>query len=357
MVLKKKLYSISASICVGLIWGGFLVSCKSKKTTEELVPMLETDYPKAYIVNGGSNTISIIDLNELSVKNIIQLTEIGRFPHHINISSDGKKLAVATPEHDFTLGHAALHNATDKKGGIAVIDTKTGSTLMKIALPNANFNAVFNVDGSEIWSASATHSGEMFIFDATNGVLKTKVALGADPSEVVFSKDGKYVFVALGESSFVYVINSQTKAIVKTIKVDAFPTNVWVGIDDKIYVENKVAQTINIIDTKTLTVVDYLDMAFMPGQIAYNQTLNELWVCQAGGNKVAYFERKNNLWSLKGTIITGNDAHAVTFSKDMKSAFVVNQKENTVSVIDANTHLKTKDISVGSLPNGIVLKE
>jgi YVTN family beta-propeller protein len=357
MVLKKKLYSISASICVGLIWGGFLVSCKSKKTTEELVPMLETDYPKAYIVNGGSNTISIIDLNELSVKNIIQLTEIGRFPHHINISSDGKKLAVATPEHDFTLGHAALHNATDKKGGIAVIDTKTGSTLMKIALPNANFNAVFNVDGSEIWSASATHSGEMFIFDATNGVLKTKVALGADPSEVVFSKDGKYVFVALGESSFVYVINSQTKAIVKTIKVDAFPTNVWVGIDDKIYVENKVAQTINIIDTKTLTVVDYIDMAFMPGQIAYNQTLNELWICQAGENKVAYFERKNNLWSLKGTIITGNDAHAITFSKDMKKAFVVNQKENTVSVIDANTHLKTKDISVGSLPNGIVLKE
>ncbi len=357
MVLKKKLYSISASICVGLIWGGFLVSCKSKKTTEELVPMLETDYPKAYIVNGGSNTISIIDLNELSVKNIIQLTEIGRFPHHINISSDGKKLAVATPEHDFTLGHAALHNATDKKGGIAVIDTKTGSTLMKIALPNANFNAVFNVDVSEIWSASATHSGEMFIFDATNGVLKTKVALGADPSEVVFSKDGKYVFVALGESSFVYVINSQTKAIVKTIKVDAFPTNVWVGIDDKIYVENKVAQTINIIDTKTLTVVDYIDMAFMPGQIAYNQTLNELWICQAGENKVAYFERKNNLWSLKGTIITGNDAHAITFSKDMKKAFVVNQKENTVSVIDANTHLKTKDISVGSLPNGIVLKE
>jgi YVTN family beta-propeller protein len=255
------------------------------------------------------------------------------------------------------LGHAALHNATNKKGGIAVIDTKTGSTLLKIVLPNINFNAVFSVDGSEIWSASATHSGEMFIYDATNGVLKTKVMLGSDPSEVVFSKDGKYVFVALGESSFVYVINSQTKAIVKTIKVDAFPTNVWTGIDNKIYVENKVAQTINIIDTKTLTVIDYLDVVFTPGQIAYNETLNELWICQAGENKVAYFERKNNLWSLKGTIITGDDAHAITFSKDMKRAFVVNQKGNTVSVIDANTHLKTKDISVGSLPNGIVLKE
>jgi YVTN family beta-propeller protein len=357
MVLKRKFHSISTFICGGLIWGGFLVSCKSKKVVEELVPLEETDYPKAYVVNGGSNTISVIDLNELSLKNIIQLTEIGRFPHHINMSTDGKKLVVATPEYDFTLGHAALHNATDKKGGIAVIETKTGSTLLKIAVPNTNFNAAFNVDGSEIWSASATHSGEMLIYDATNGVLKTKVALGADPSEVVFSKDGKNVFVALGESSFVYVINSQTKAIVKTIKVDAFPTNVWAGIDDKIYVENKVAHTINIIDTKTLTVIDYLDVVFTPGQIAYNQTLNELWICQSGENKVTYFERKNNLWSLKGTIISGNDAHAIAFSKDMKRAFVVNQKGNTVSVIDAITHLKTKDISVGSLPNGIVLKE
>jgi YVTN family beta-propeller protein len=344
-------------MCSGLIWGGFLVSCKTKKVIEEPVPVLETNYPKAYVVNGGSNTISVLDLNELSIKNIIQLTEIGRFPHHINMSVDGKKLAVAIPEYDFMLGHAALHNATNKKGGIAVIDTKTGSTLLKIVLPNINFNAVFSVDGSEIWSASATHSGEMFIYDATNGVLKTKVMLGSDPSEVVFSKDGKYVFVALGESSFVYVINSQTKAIVKTIKVDAFPTNVWAGIDNKIYVENKVAHTINIIDTKTLTVIDYLDVVFTPGQIAYNQTLNELWICQSGENKVAYFERKNNLWSLKGTIITGDDAHAITFSKDEKRVFVVNQKGNTVSVINATTHLKTKDISVGSLPNGIVLKE
>jgi YVTN family beta-propeller protein len=344
-------------MCSGLIWGGFLVSCKTKKVIEEPVPVLETYYPKAYVVNGGSNTISVLDLNELSIKNIIQLTEIGRFPHHINMSVDGKKLAVAIPEYDFMLGHAALHNATNKKGGIAVIDTKTGSTLLKIVLPNINFNAVFSVDGSEIWSASATHSGEMFIYDATNGVLKTKVMLGSDPSEVVFSKDGKYVFVALGESSFVYVINSQTKAIIKTIKVDAFPTNVWAGIDNKIYVENKVAHTINIIDTKTLTVIDYLDVVFTPGQIAYNQTLNELWICQAGENKVAYFERKNNLWSLKGTIITGDDAHAITFSKDEKRVFVVNQKGNTVSVINATTHLKTKDISVGSLPNGIVLKE
>lgn len=357
MQLKKRIYTFNY-LTIGIIFLSlFVSSCKeSQKVDTEPKPVI-TDYPKGYVVNGASNNISIIDLNELSVKNIIQMTELGRFPHHINLSADGKKIAVALPEFDFLLGHAALHNATNKKGGVAIIDTQNGNTLLKIAVPSVNFNAAFNADGSEVWTASSTHTGEMFVYDANNGTLKNRIVLGTDPTEVVFSRDGQYVFVALGESSFVYVLNAKTKLITKTIKVDAFPTNVWAGIDDKIYVENKVAQTINVIDAKTLTVVDYLDVVFTPGQIAYNQSLNELWVCQAGENKVAYFERKNNRWSLKGSIVTGNDAHAVTFTKDMKRAFVVNQKGNTVSVIDASTHTKTKDISVGGQPNGIVLKE
>jgi YVTN family beta-propeller protein len=352
---KKTIYLHKILIISILTIETIFVSCKKKDiTTPEPVVI---DYPKAYVVNGGSNTISILNLQDLIEKQIIQLTDVGRFPHHINLSPDGKKLAVAIPEFDFTLGHAFLHNATDKKGGIAVIDAQTGTTLLKIGLPNANFNAAFSLDGTEIWSATSTHSGEMYVFDANTGVQKAKIALGSDPSEVTFSKDGQYAFIALGESSFVYVLKTSTKEIIKTIKVDPYPTNVWAGNDGKMYVENKVAHSINIIDAKTLTAIEFIDVNFTPGQTSYNQVLNELWICQAGENKVAYFERKNNIWSLKGNIQTGDDAHAVTFSKDDKKAYIVNQKGNSVSVIDVSTHTKTKDIMVGSMPNGIVLRE
>ncbi len=344
-------YLIINTLCVIF----FTCSCKKKEVPNP--EPVEIDYPKAFVVNGGSNTISILNTQELIEKKIIQLTDVGRFPHHINLSPDGKKLAVAMPEFDFTLGHAFLHNATDKKGGIAVIDAQTGTTLLKIALSNANFNAVFSPDGNEIWTATSTHTGELYVFDAITGIQKNKITLGADPSEIAFSKDGQNAYIALGESSFVYAINVATKAITKTIKVDAYPTNVWSGNDGKMYVENKVSLSINIIDTKTLNAIEAIDLNFKPSQIAYNQVLNELWVCQAGENKVAFFERKNNLWVLKGTIETGDDAHAISFSKDEKKAFIVNQKANTVSVIDAINHTKIKDIIVGNQPNGIVLKE
>lgn len=354
LIYKKQVKNLSYKISIICICF-LIVSCKKKEITNP--EPVAIDYPKAFVVNGGSNTISILNLQDLTEKQIIQLKDVGRFPHHINLSPDGKKLAVAIPEFDFTLGHAFLHNATDKKGGIAIIDAQTGTTLLKIALPNANFNAAFSPDGKEIWTATSTHSGEMFVFDSNTGVQKANIALGADPSEVTFSKDGQYAFIALGESSFVYVLKVSTKEIVKTIKVDAFPTNVWAGSDGKIYVENKVALSINIIDTKTLTATEFIDVNFKPGQTAYNQTLNELWICQAGENKVAYFERKNNVWTLKSTIETGDDAHAVTFSKDEKTAYIVNQVGNTVSIIDVAKHQKLKDINVGKQPNGIVLKE
>ena len=352
-MIKEHLYIMrikSILYCSLFVW---LISCKEK----EVVTTQNIDFPAAYVVNGGSNTVSIIDLNAKAVKKIIQLTDLGRFPHHIQLSPDKTKLSVALPEFDFTQSHDLLHQATDKKGGIIILDALNGKTLLKIELPKVNFNAVFSADNSEIWSASANHSGEMYVFDANTGAEKAVITLGSDPTEVVFSKDGNYAFVALGESSFIVAINTKLKKIEKYIKVDPFPTNVWAANDGKIYVENKNLKTVNIIDATTLEFYEYLDVDFKPGQLAYNKTLNELWICQAGENKVAYFERKTDAWQLKSTIITGDDAHAITFSKDEKTAYVVNQKGNTVSVIDVSNHTKTTDISVGLNPNGIVLKE
>ena len=117
-----------------------LFSCKPK----EEVRTENIDFPAAYVVNGGSNTVSIIDLNERVVKKIIQLTDLGRFPHHIQLSPDNKRLSVALPEFDFTQSHDLLHQATDKKGGIAIIDALNGKSLLKIPLEKVNFNAVFS---------------------------------------------------------------------------------------------------------------------------------------------------------------------------------------------------------------------
>lgn len=354
-LIKNDVFSHKSLIINTLFLVFTIISCKKSEVTKPPTEVL--DYPKAYVVNGASNNISIINLTDNSQSKIIQLTDLGRYPHHISLSPDGTKLAVAIPEFDFTLGHAALHNAVAKKGGIVVIDTQTGSSILKMDLPYVNFNAAFSPDGTEIWSATSSHTGDMFVFDSKTGQLKKQIPLGLSPSEVTFTKDGKYAFIALSESSYVYVLDVATKAVVETIKVDLYPSNTWAGSDGYIYVENKTSFSVNIIDPKTMSVINYIDLNFTPSKIIYNQLQNELWICQAGNNKITYFEQKDNIWTLKGNIITGDDAHAVSFSKDEKTAYVVNLKGNSVSVIDVLNHKKIKDIPAGNQPNGIVLKE
>lgn len=354
-IFKNKIYSHNLLIINTLLVFFSSISCKKNEVTKPSPEVL--DYPKAYVVNGASNNISIINLTENTQTKIIQLTDLGRYPHHISLSPDGAKLAVAVPEFDFTLGHAALHNAVDKKGGIVVIDTQNGNSILKMEMPYVNFNAAFSPDGTEIWSATSSHTGDMYVFDSKTGQLKKQIPLGLSPSEVTFTNDGKYAFIALSESSYVYVLDVSTKEIIETIKVDLYPSNTWTGADGLIYVENKTSFSVNIIDPKTMSVINYIDLNFTPSKIVYNKLQSELWICQAGDKKIAYFEQKNNIWTLKGTIITGEDAHAVSFSKDEKVAYVVNLKGNTVSVIDVVNHTKIEDITVGNQPNGIVLKE
>ncbi len=341
---------------IGVVFVGLSLCCLTACKPKEEINVTE-NFSKAFVVNGVSNTISVIDLNDLSPKQTFQLDEFDRFPHHISVSPDKSKLILANPAFDFTLGHTALHNATDKNGGLVVLDAKSGEKLLSLTVPSVNYNALFSPDGKEIWTATSSHSGDLYIFDAISGKIKNQIVLGLSPSELVFTADGKWAFIALSESSFVYVINVASKQVEASIKVDLFPSNTWLGNDGNIYVENKNSKSINIINPSSMSVEDYLDLPFSPGKIGMNRKNNELWICNSGGNKVYYCQKINNRWKIIDFVETGADAHSLCFSADEKKVFVVNQVGNTVSVIDADSHVKIKDISVGKQPNGIVLIE
>ena len=219
-----------------------------------------------------------------------------------------------------------------------------------------NHNSIFSPNGKEIWTTTMEHDGKTLVFDAQSMVLKNTVDVGEEPAEVTFSANGKYAFTANGGSNSVSVIDIITKKVLKTIMVGVEPVGAWTGTDGNMYVDNEIGQTISIINVDKLEVVETVKLGFVPGYVAYNQALNEMWVSNAGQSFVHYFVRENNTWKKQGSIVTGLDAHAIAFSNDGKVAYVTNQKNLTVSVVDAINHKKINDIQVGQKPNGIVLK-
>jgi YVTN family beta-propeller protein len=318
--------------------------------------LLNINYPAAYVVNGGSNNVSVIKLSDNTVSETIALNG-ATFPHHIYINPAKTKLAIAITATDLSGGHAGHAGA---KAGLKVqiIDAVTGMIDKEIALSKMPHNAIFNTIGTELWIGQMdTIQSQVLVYNTSDWTLKNTINVGKGLSEVTFSNDGAMAFACNTMDGTVTLIDANTKMMLTTLTVGADPVGAWSASNNKMYVDNEASQTISEISVSSMTVTSSINLGFKPGYVAYHTSSGELWVSDATNGKVVYYTLISGVWTIQGNIITGADAHAITFNSDGKKAFITNQGARSVSVIDVASHIVTQTIIVGTKPNGIVIKE
>lgn len=305
-------------------------------------------YDALYVVNGGDSTVTVIDTEKNEVAGTIAL-ENAMYPHHLYLSSDRMRLALAIPGMDLSGGHeGGMHGM---KGAVLLMDATNGAPLGARVLDAMNHNAVFASGDKEIWSSQMDMPGIVVVLDAATLETKQSIGVGAQPAEVTFSKDGKYVFVANGGSNTVSVIDANTKEVVKTIDVGEDPVGAWQGNNGVAYVDNEKAKTLSAIDVMSLTVKTTYDLGFTPGMAALAPD-GMLWVTDAENGKVILNMPAEDM--KMGEVVTGAGAHGIAFSGDGKTGYVSNQFADTVSVIDVASRKVVKALPVGAKPNGMV---
>ncbi len=345
---KSMLYSLAT--CTVL-----LSACTMHDEHDEQQSPLNIDYKAAYVINGQDNSISVIKLDNNQVMENIKLHEAVA-PHHIALSPDKKQLAIAITATDLSGGHGG-HGGSNKGYKVMIMDAITGLPIQSLSTTDMPHNAMYNTAGTELWVGQANSSnGKVLVYDTNNWSVKHTIPVGKSPSEVTFSTDGRYAFIANTADATVTVINQATKALVKTIEVGTEPVGAWPAVNGKMYVDNEAGQSVSVIDVKTLTVEETLALGFKPGYVAYHSGTDELWVSNATKGSVVIYARAGNSWQQKKEIVTGTDAHAILFNEDLTTAYVTNQGSHTVSVINTANYTKIKDIPVGNMPNGIVIR-
>ena len=396
---KVNLFLMSTAIVAVL-----LVSCSKELNLGGNAGKI--DFPAAYVVNGQSNSISVIDLNSNEVARTILLkdgsssmqnggmmqggmnTDGGStmWPYHISMSPDKSKLALAMPGMDFSGGHNMWDDSTSTgntsgghlghhtgdststgfgsdmimPGRIYILEAKTGETLKVIITQGMTNNAVFSPDGKEIWTALMMTGGKVQVFDNnTYEIIKT-ISVGKMPIEVTFSTDGTKVFVANGMSNEVTVIDPITKEVVDTIKVGDGPVGVWNGMNGMMYVENEGGRSINMFNMMNMGtnmgMMDSISLDFTPGMVDFCSKTNELWVTDPEQSRIHYWMAQGQNYNHSGSIDVGWGAHAMGFNSDSTLCYVTNQQEGTVSVVNVLQHKEMKKITVGSKPSGIVVR-
>ncbi len=322
-----------------------LISCSRNEA--EISGFLKD--PSVLVVNGGDNSLSVINPETFEERGRIFIhSPHNTFIHHIGTSPDYGRFAFALPEYDFSGGHDGLHSV-QANGYVVVFNRDTEKNEMTFRVPFANHNAVFSPDGTEIWTGLVSHSGRILVYDSRNGSLLKEITVGADPHEVIFW--GGYVLVTCLESSFLTVIDPVSKTVLRDVKVDPFPTNVWPGQQpSQAIVENANQKSLNFVDLNLFQVTDHVDLPFSPGFAAFSPE-GELWICAKGQNYLYVYQKNGTSWEMKSKVATENDPHQFLFLKN--HVWLVNQKQNTLEIFERTSKEKIKGLSTGLKPNAI----
>lgn len=115
---------------------------------------------------------------------------------------------------------------------------------------------------------------------------------------------------------------------------------------DRLFVSMPDSNSVAVVESASWKVVDEIETPPRPRRVALQPDGQYLWVAHDSG--VAAIDAR----SLKqvARIDTGRGAHDLAFSGDSRFAFVTNEADGTVSVIDVAKLARVRDVKAGSRP-------
>ena len=323
----------------------FMHSCMNEKG----LPQINVSYPAAYIVNSGDNTISVIDLTDNTVKDKISLP--GLHPYHIYISPNKKLLAVSVTNADMSNGFPVSgFNGYNSGNKVIVIDALTKEIVKEISLPKLASNAVFSFSNSELWIGQADDvQSSMLIYNTTNWALINTIAVGKGIGEITFCSDGDMSFSSTAGDDSVQMYNVSDKSFLMSTSLSSHPIGAWPSDYHTDFIVCDMNNRIYELNATTCMLLDSMLLSFKPGHTAYVASKSELWVSDVTNGKVAWFTKTGSHWTQQGTIPVGNNPRWLQVDNSGGKVYVANQNDNTVSLIDMNSHSLIKTIPVNQL--------
>jgi YVTN family beta-propeller protein len=242
------------------------------------------------VLNSGDASVSLLDQDK---RTELRRYEVGKEPHHLMATPDGKTLIVA---------NAASND-------LHLLDPVTGEVRKRVRNIADPYQIGFSPD-RKWFVANALRLDRVDIYEASGDDLRPvkRVPLPRTPSHMIFSADSAFVFVTLQESDEIAAIRLADQSLQWKLKVGRLPAGIWMTPDDRHLL-------VGVMGEDYVEVID--------------------WRAQKSVKR----------------IVTGKGAHNFRPLGDGRHVFVGNRVAGTVSVIDQSTLAKTADIAVPHGPD------
>ena len=288
----------------------------------------------AFVCHASHNFISVIDIK---TNKVVDTITAGEGTVWFTLSKDRK----------------TAYAANFQSNNISIIHTDNPKNSEIVAVGKNPMCICLAADEQSALISHQSQDGLWFMNIKTYQVTKK---IGEGTGLMQLTKDGRKIYQPAIFRPYVHVINPYKKIISKSIYVGGRPLNIYFTPDGKYaYVTNYDLNEVQIIDTKTDSVVNKLSNIDGPRGIAVSPDGKYVLVTNVILNKVTVIDVKNNFVVKKISVDKMPTDIAIT--KDGKYAYVTNQGSGSIAVISIDKLEVINNIEVPDNPISIYLSE
>ena len=268
-----------------------------------------------YVVNGISNSVSVIDATTYTVTATIP---VGLAPFGV----------VIVPE--TRTGYVTNFDAES----VSVIDTANNTVTATILVGFSPHAVAIEPHSRNLYVANQD-SDSVSVIDTAKNTVAATIPVGDAPSGVAIETANRFAYVTNANSNSVSVINTATNAVTATIPVGEAPYGVSIHPSAKTaYVANADSDSVSVIDTVSDTVTATIPVGDLPGGVAIDPDERTAYVTNGNANSISVIDTASN--KVIDTIPVGEFPCLVAVDPDARTVYVTNNGSDTMSVISGS---------------------
>jgi YVTN family beta-propeller protein len=173
------------------------------------------------------------------------------------------------------------------------------------------------------------------VFDMKTRAILTRIPVEINPYQLVLTPDGRRLFVSNWSSQSVSVIDTATNKVIRTLHVGMNPNDMKLSSDGRLFVACSNDNTIHVIDTHTLQVIERLSTTLTPlapegstpDAVIIDNVRRLIYVANADNNSIAVIRIANRAHSsVVGFIPTGWYPAALVLTDNGRTLYIGNAK-------------------------------
>jgi YVTN family beta-propeller protein len=301
----------------------------------------------AYVSNGKSNTVSVIDLRTFELAKTIP----------VGISPTG--IAANSKKNEVYVVNSGSNN-------VSVIDAGKNAVVATIGVHGRPYFIDVSGDGKRGYVANSG-SASVSVIDLDKRVLVGNVPVGAGAGLARVSPDGATVVVSNRNDNTVSLIDSMRLRVRATLPICVHPEDIAILPDSsKAFVACSGSSQVASIalaagdignggGSNGDRVLALLDVGKTPVSLALKPDGGELMVCDFDSDSISIIETGNDEVG-SSTVLGQHPAHAV-IARDNSRLYATNFGSDSVAVYDIDLGRRIFTLEVGSRPDALALSQ